>query len=178
MYELIILSLLMRQPAHGYMVVRLINEIVGPIAKASNGRIYPLLARLEEQGLLTAAEEEQEGRTVRVFRITEAGQQRFHDLMLETESSPREYQELFSLKVSAFHLIGPAERLHLIDHYQHYCRAHVLHLERGAAEIRRTGAGDPGAAALLGMMEHRIGQWQLELAWAGRLREQEGAALA
>jgi DNA-binding PadR family transcriptional regulator len=175
MYELIILSLLMRQPAHGYMVARIINDIIGPIAKASNGRIYPLLAKLEEQGLLTAAEEEQDGRSVRVFRITDAGRRRFHTLMMDTTSNPREYMELFSFKVSVFDLLTAEERLYLIDHYMHYCRAHMLHLERGVAEIHRTAAGDPGVESLLGVMQHRIRQWQLELTWAASLRAREGA---
>lgn len=176
LYELIILSLLMRQPAHGYMIGRIINDIIGPIARASNGRIYPLLAKLEEAGLLMATDEEQDGRPTRVFRITEGGRLRFRELMMDTTSHPREYQELFSFKVSVFHLIAPADRLQLIDHYMHYCRSHVLHLERGASEIQQAGV----AAAeenLLGMMQHRIRQWQLELAWAGSLRQKEEGRL-
>ena len=52
MYELIILSLLMRWNAHGYLIASIINDMIGPYAKVSNGRLYPLLARLEEQGLI------------------------------------------------------------------------------------------------------------------------------
>lgn len=37
MYELIILSLLMREPSHGYLISKIINDIIGPIAKVSHG---------------------------------------------------------------------------------------------------------------------------------------------
>ena len=55
MYELIILSLLMRWNAHGYLIASIINDMIGPYAKVSNGRLYPLLAKLEEQGLIEKA---------------------------------------------------------------------------------------------------------------------------
>ena len=50
MYELMILSILIRQQAHGYLIASIINDIIGPYARLSNGRLYPLLAKLEEAG--------------------------------------------------------------------------------------------------------------------------------
>ena len=43
MYELIILSLLMREPIHGYRISKIISDIIGPIAKVSHGWLYPCL---------------------------------------------------------------------------------------------------------------------------------------
>ena len=48
MYELIILSLLMRFPLHGYLIAQIANDTIGPWAKISNGTLYPLLTRLEQ----------------------------------------------------------------------------------------------------------------------------------
>ncbi|HYG59346.1 MAG TPA: PadR family transcriptional regulator, partial [Symbiobacteriaceae bacterium] len=174
MYELIVLSLLMRQPAHGYLISKVINNIIGPIARASNGRIYPLLSRLEETGLIVASEEEQEGRQVRTYRITGEGRRRFRDLMMDTASNPKEYQEIFSFKVSVFPLITPGERLQLTDHYLHYCRTHVMHLQGGIEELKedtgRYGADAEEAEALLNVLQHRLRQWELEIGWADILR--------
>ncbi|MFZ5814944.1 MAG: PadR family transcriptional regulator [Bacillota bacterium] len=165
MYELIILSLLMRQPAHGYLIGKVLNNIIGPVARASNGRIYPLLAKLEESGLITAQEEEQEGRPIRTYRITPRGRERFRELMLDTTSNPREYQDLFAFKVTVFPLISPAERIGLIQHYIEYAQAHIAHLERGIAEL--TEGAIPGEpASLAGVLRHRLEQWHLELSWA------------
>ena len=141
MYELIILSLLMRQPAHGYLIAKIINDIIGPYAKVSNGRLYPLLSRLEVEGLIEAddatVETHQGERRVRSYKITELGRKRFHQLMLDTTSNPGDYQRLFTHKVSAFHFLLSAERLYLIDHYINYCEAHVLHLRAEAADFAR-----------------------------------------
>ena len=52
MYELIILSLLMRGPIHGYLISKFINDIIGPVAKVSHGWLYPRLAKLQEEDLL------------------------------------------------------------------------------------------------------------------------------
>ncbi len=57
MYELIILSQLMVQPAHGYMIAKIINDMIGPYARISNGRLYPLLSKLEKSGLIDPVKE-------------------------------------------------------------------------------------------------------------------------
>jgi DNA-binding PadR family transcriptional regulator len=103
MYELIILSLLMRFPAHGYLIAQIVNDIIGPYARISNGRLYPLLAKLEERGLIEAHEESSQAlrgeRSSRSYQITEEGRRRFHALMMDTTSNPGEYQRFFSTAV-------------------------------------------------------------------------------
>jgi DNA-binding PadR family transcriptional regulator len=37
MYELMVLSLLMRSPLHGYLIVKITNDMIGPWAKISRG---------------------------------------------------------------------------------------------------------------------------------------------
>lgn len=184
MYELIILSLLARFPASGYRIAHIINDIIGPYARVSNGRLYPLLARLEENGLIEiheASDAAQQGeRTARLYRITEAGRKRFHALMMDTTSNPGEYQRIFSQKIAAFYLLQPSERLYLIDHYSNYCQAHILHL---AAEREDLAKGNyksyehasASLEATLDVMKHRQSQWQMELEWVRRLREREVA---
>lgn len=169
MYELIILSLLMRQPAHGYLFGKVLNNMIGPVARASNGRIYPLLAKLEADGLVTARDEEHEGRPMRTYRITARGKQRFRELMLDTTSNPREYPELFALKVTVFPLIPLEERLPLIDHYTGFVEAHIHHLRAGIRDLE-TGKIPGETAPLREVLQHRIEQWKLELAWATSLK--------
>lgn len=182
MYELIILSLLMRVPMHGYLIAHIISDIIGPYAKLSNGRLYPLLARLEESRLIEIDEEaakEQHGkRTSRSYRITEAGRKRFHTLMMDTTSNPGEYQRIFLQKVTMFHFLLPSERFYLIDHYINYCRAHVLHLiakKEYLAEgnYHRYEGGEWVLPAKLDVMTHMASQWQQEISWALHLRKQE-----
>ena len=68
--QLVILALLAERPAHGYELIRLLEERSGGFYSPSPGMIYPALTYLDEIG---HAEVEPEG-TRKLYRITEAGQ--------------------------------------------------------------------------------------------------------
>ena len=179
MYELIILSLLMQGNAHGYLILKIMSDISGPYTKFSNGRLYPLLSRLEEDGLITTRDEtvdEQEGgRHVRTYQITEEGRQRFHELMLNTISNPSEYQKLFLHKVQGMIALSPSERLYLLDHYINFCQSHILHLTKKLEFVAREEDSmlPSRIDVMLSVMQHTVDQWRLELEWANELREKE-----
>jgi DNA-binding PadR family transcriptional regulator len=180
MYELIILALLMRQNAHGYLIAKIINDMIGPYAKVSNGRLYPLLAKLEEEGLITSNVETVDThrgeRQLRAYQITEEGCKRFHQLMMDTTSNPGEYQKLFWHKAIVLEFLKPAERLYLIDHYINYCQAHILHLTAEKEDMVSGNYMSPSQLeATVNLMRHITDQWLLELDWARNLREQEVA---
>jgi DNA-binding PadR family transcriptional regulator len=187
MYELIILSHLMRQPAHGYMIASIINDMIGPYARISNGRLYPLLAKLGKTGLIAPYNEtpagQQSDRQLRTYEITEAGRKRFHELMMDTTSNPGEYQKIFLQKVSMLEFVKSSERLRLIDHYINYCQAHVLHITAEADDfVQQSPRWGPEWSlsrlkAVLEVMQHVIDQWQLELNWAKGLHERELARI-
>ena len=67
--QLLILALLARQPAHGYELIKRIEEISGGFYTPSPGMIYPALTYLDEIG---HAVSEPDGNK-KLFRITEAG---------------------------------------------------------------------------------------------------------
>src|SRR5438067_2313377 len=149
MYELIILSLLMRFPMHGYLIAKIANDTLGPWAKVSNGTLYPLLTRLEQNGLITRAEGEQDSaqaeRSARTFVITDEGRKRFHQLMMDTSSNIGDYQKIFHRKVSSLDLLQLRECLHLISHYINYCQACVLHIKTEAEDLVHELADSKGA---------------------------------
>jgi DNA-binding PadR family transcriptional regulator len=179
MYELMILSILIRWSTHGYQMAKIINDMIGPYAKMSNGRLYPLLSQLEAQGMIKAVVESGEGtkggRKLQSYQITDEGRVRFHNLMMDTASNPGEYRQIFLQKVSTLRYLKPAERMYLIDHYINYCQAHILHLMAEREDLRaRVEHLDPvHVKTVVQVMQHMIDQWQLELEWAKSLREQE-----
>jgi DNA-binding PadR family transcriptional regulator len=184
MYELIILSLLMRGPIHGYLISKIINDIIGPVAKVSHGWLYPRLAKLEQEDLIVTSLEakgEQQGeRQLRTYEITAAGRKRFHQLMMDTTSNPGEYQKFFWQKVSFFEYVHPAERLHLIDHYINYCQTHILHLKAQArnlveGEMQYHALNITQLEATLHVLRRSTSQWQVDLEYASSLREKEMA---
>ena len=186
MYEFIVLAQLMHGPMHGYLIAKIINDMIGPYARLSYGRLYPLLSKLEQNGLIEVVSEDKGGkeaqphdRNLRSFRITDAGRQRFLFLMNDTSSNPGDYAKLFMHKVSAFAFIRPAERLRLIDHYSNYCQTHVFHMQSETEELVRRVAmmeewqSETPAVAhdsphmdhesleyIVGDMRHIIDQWE------------------
>ena len=184
MYELIILSLLMREPIHGYLISKIINDIIGPIAKVIHGWLYPRLAKLEQEGLIAASLEGDEGkqgeRQLRIYQITEDGRKRFHQLMMDTTSNPGEYSKFFWQKASFLEYLHPAERLHLIEHYINYCQTHILHLKAQAknlieGEVQYHAMDLTQLEATLHILRRSTSHWQVDLEYASSLREKEMA---
>ena len=188
-YELIILGTLMGRPFHGYLIAKIMQNILGPYGQLSKGRLYPLLTKLEEAGLIMVepVSEQQEELSIRrshipsrSFRITEAGRKRLHELMLDTTSYLGEYQKVFLQKVTYFSFLQPEERLHLIEHYLGYCQGLISYgtartealTKEGETTNDSIGMTSTQLADLLTAMQHKIHQWQEELLWAERLRAQ------
>ena len=187
MYELVILGFLMRQPYHGYLIAKIINDMIGPFARLSNGRLYPLLAKLEEEGLIVKVPpaattdepaEDAPDRQQRSYEITPAGRERFRDLMLDTTSSPGEYQRLFLFKLGNLHWLAPAERIFLLDHYINFCGTHIFHLTNESRDLERKAQATylmspEQLNASLQAIQHLQARWQLELDSALTWRERE-----
>ena len=76
--ELLILHLLSRQPMHGYDLVQTIREASGNRLDFSEGCIYPVLHRLEEQKFLASKRELVGARNRIVYRVTKQGQKRLN----------------------------------------------------------------------------------------------------
>jgi DNA-binding PadR family transcriptional regulator len=191
-YELIILGTLMVGPFHGYLIAKIMQNILGPYGKISAGRLYPLLTKLEEGGLIVVepVSEQQESQyhrrshiPSRRYRITEDGRKRLHDLLMDTTSYLGEYQKVFLQKVAYFSFLQPQERLQLIEHYIGYCQSLVSYGTARGEELAQSGTESPiqmtsaQLADLLTGMQHKIHQYQQELLWAKELREQVKAAM-
>jgi hypothetical protein len=93
--------------------------------------------------------------------------------MLDTTSSPGDYQRIFQLKAAVMDLVDAPARLRLIDHYQHYCRTNLEHIAGEIGELERVHDGPMESDRMMAVMRHRLRQWELELSWAGHLRETE-----
>jgi DNA-binding PadR family transcriptional regulator len=180
MYELMVLSLLMRSPLHGYLIVKITNDMIGPWAKISSGTLYPLLTRMEQAGLISVVKPESTAvageRQTRTFMITEEGRKRFHQVMMDMSSNLGDYQNIFRYKLGFFDLLQPQERLLLFNHYINYCQTSVLHLQTEMANLAHELSGLPNQRFLenvLRVMEHIERQTQAELEWVRGMREEE-----
>jgi PadR family transcriptional regulator, regulatory protein PadR len=72
--DLLLLTTLRDEPAHGYAVLQRLTELSGGEFDLPEGTIYPALHRLERGGLLSSEKGVHRGRTRRTYRLTPAGE--------------------------------------------------------------------------------------------------------
>jgi DNA-binding PadR family transcriptional regulator len=70
---LLLLSVLRREPAHGYRIVELLNERSDGAFDLAEGTVYPALYRLERKGLVRSTWDDVSGRRRRIYRLTRLG---------------------------------------------------------------------------------------------------------
>lgn len=68
-----ILAVLGRQPAHGYAILSSLRLVSNGVFDLPEGTLYPILHRLEGQGLVRAQWQSVAGRERKVYSLTKAG---------------------------------------------------------------------------------------------------------
>jgi DNA-binding PadR family transcriptional regulator len=158
---------------HGYGIAKVIGKIIGPFRQAQWGALYPVLNKLEAEGLITAEEQPdpEDGKSRRIYALTDAGRERFREVLLDTERHQGDYTAVFTHKVPFLHSLDPQEQQHLCRHYAVYAQQHIDHLQRTRRELE--SSDHPLSAAeregILSVLDHAIERWGLELRWAERL---------
>ncbi|RNL85472.1 PadR family transcriptional regulator [Halostreptopolyspora alba] len=84
--RLYLLKLLDESPRHGYEIISLLRDRFLGVYSPSPGTIYPRLARLEEEGLVT--HEEVSGR--KVYRLTDKGREELRNRSADLDDLERE----------------------------------------------------------------------------------------
>ena len=75
--ELLMLAVLREQPLHGYAAISALRQRSNGSFDLSEGSVYPVLHRLEADGLLESSLDRDTGRARRTYRITAAGRRAF-----------------------------------------------------------------------------------------------------
>jgi len=84
---LFLLTLLRERPMHGNDMMRSIEEMSTGTWKPSPGSVYPLLRRMERDGMIAGKWQRTRGAPKRVYHLTSRGRTRIskmqHDMLLE-----------------------------------------------------------------------------------------------
>jgi len=94
MLELAILGLLIESPMHGYELRKRLTGLLGAFRAFSYGSLYPALRRMQAEGLIAenaAPAGTPVRRARRVYQLTDAGRQRFAELVADT--GPHNYTD-------------------------------------------------------------------------------------
>ena len=74
----IVLALLMRGESYGYQILQRVRLVSGGTLKWSSAMLYPVLHRLEKDGLIQSDwKPSEEGRMRKYYRLTDLGRQEF-----------------------------------------------------------------------------------------------------
>lgn len=88
--SLVILGLLKKEDMYGYQIVMEIERLSGGRLVTQEGSLYPVLYKLQEQGLITDTRVKVGKRMTRVYyHLEPAGEVRFQELLQEYEEMTR-----------------------------------------------------------------------------------------
>src|SRR5205085_2013126 len=159
-----ILGLLAGGPAHGYALKAAFERDVAPTASLNFGQVYPTLARLEHDKLVT--QEEQPGK--QVYALTEAGRKELrewlatpttkHDLSLRNETF---------LKLMLARRLPGADPLAVVAVERRACFERLHEATGARAEAEREG--QPVATLLV--LELAVLRLEAFLKWLDRCEE-------
>ncbi|HEX2095764.1 MAG TPA: PadR family transcriptional regulator [Solirubrobacterales bacterium] len=172
----VLLGLLLDRPDHAYALKRRLAPGVPPDRLINDGVLYPLLAKLESEGLLVGAESHgRRGRPRRVYSVTRAGRDEFLRWLRsdEGEEGPP-LHELFVahplVKLLFAEHLGPAAMRDKLEHQADRVAERIDALESLRA------LSQPGSATALGpsLLDLELSQLRDRFAWLRR----ESARLA
>ncbi|WP_245815560.1 PadR family transcriptional regulator [Seinonella peptonophila] len=124
---------------HGYLLHTILNQVVGPLRKISWGVLYPLIRRLEDEGLIEQVLDEQthkgRGKKRKPYRITQTGKHQFYLLMEEPIAYTADYDLHFQIKLSNFCNVKDDVKLIILHQYKDHLCFIRRHIEDNRAQI-------------------------------------------
>lgn len=86
-------------PLHGYGIARRIEQISGDLLTLNQGTLYPVLLKLEQEGSISSEWGASENnRKARFYRLTRIGRKQLQEEMLDWEHTAAIIERFFSVK--------------------------------------------------------------------------------
>jgi DNA-binding PadR family transcriptional regulator len=151
-----------RQPVSAYQIGRAFEESPIHTLNTSKGKLYPLLQRLHERGLLSAGTVEGDRRRTQLFEATDEGRAALKSWVCSIRPEHDLLHDPLRKKLQAFDLLTPSEQLHWVDMAATRLRARLSQVEAFEAECE----GPLGPL----MKENAREALEARLRWVERLR--------
>ena len=71
--QMLVLTILSEKPYYGYELIKTLKQRSNDTFDMKEGTLYPILHKLEKDGLVSASNQEVSGRVRKVYTITEKG---------------------------------------------------------------------------------------------------------
>jgi DNA-binding PadR family transcriptional regulator len=170
MLELAILGLLKERAMHGYELRKQLGQKLGFFWTVSFGSLYPTLKKLERRGVVEKVFTDTTSRRKQVYRITEAGEREFLELLQGGATSAWE-EEKFPLRLAFFRYLRPEIRLRLLERRKAYLEEK---LDEGSRSLARAKGGRSDTYTL-SLMRHGMDITERDIAWLDELIAAERA---
>lgn len=173
-YELFVLGELMIQPLYGYLLREIANNIFGPFSLLSWGVLYPLVRKLEQQGLITTDADltqiqfpaTERGQPRRIYTITDVGRARFLDLMVSPTPYSRDTPRLFTIKLTKFQFLTPAQRTTVLRWYRTYLvELYTSYRNAHHSIVQNPMVVDEERRWILVSIDHQLHRYNSEIEW-------------
>ncbi len=99
--ELMVLSVLVDDAKYGYLIQKRVADASDGLIQLKAGTLYPLLHRLEAEGLIRAKWEKSTGRDRKWYELTAAGRRRLHTQAGQWQALARCVEKLVDPAVAA-----------------------------------------------------------------------------
>ncbi len=118
MLELAVLGLLLESPMHGYELRKRLTGLLGAFRAFSYGSLYPALRRMQADGLIVEdaapVGPTKVRRARRVYQLTDAGKQRFTELVADT--GPQNFSDDgFGVHLAFFNRTPAEARMRILE---------------------------------------------------------------
>jgi DNA-binding PadR family transcriptional regulator len=161
MLELAVLGLLKERPMHGYQLSRELTDSLGGLWRVSYGSLYPTLKRLERNGAIESeAGDERGARRKKVFRITQAGEGMFLELLQEQPQDGQAEDARFRMRLAFFRYLPPETRIRLLERRRQALQRRLATIAESLRAGRRV-TDDYGHA----LIEHSRSVTEQDISW-------------
>lgn len=141
--ELVILSLILEQPQHGYQIEQQITlRNMRTWTDLSTSSIYYILGKLEEKGFIEQLSndlETQSERPKKVYQVTGNGRSIWKEATLSALTSPKTTYTNFLMGLHNLWNIPPAEALEAVNTYHDWLEGDIQRQRVEQAEIEKAG---------------------------------------
>lgn len=157
-----VLGLLSREPTSGYELGSLAERTIAHFWPITRAHIYAELGRLEDAGLVTAAEVAQRGRPdKRVYALTEAGERTLDEWLASADLGDERRRNPLLLKVFFGDRMSPERLASLLAAERARCEANRARYAAVAAALE----GDPHALMRRATVLYGVHCAESQLAW-------------
>lgn len=179
MLDIAVLGLLSVEPMHGYQIRKVLTEMSGTVSGFSYGSLYPVLNRLEKNGLIECHMEDPAAMPIprkakKVYHLTEDGRSYF--LQLLSDITPAAFtDEDFGVRLAFFDKTPAEARRRLLEGRRRLLeerRDHLMNVVHGRI-APPINLANPLSPYSQGLHELTLESTQREISWVNSLIQGE-----